>query len=531
MGKLFLSSTITLGILFSFVFFIIILALLVMDAVSLGMAISLTVVINTLMWLVGPWVTDLINRWFYKVRFLKAEEFAAAHPAVAAIIAQIAQEYKFKHPKVGIIPDNNPTAFTYGSGRFNARLILTDGIFHFLNDEEARAVVAHEMGHIVHRDFIVMMIASTLIQILYEIYAWLIRVRSNSKDSKFAQYAKLIAIISYILYLIGVYLLLYLSRTREYLADTFSAKRVEPRHLADALIKIAYGIVTTDDSDASKRLLQSTRHLGITDVKNAKHLGAISYITHSDQNMVADALLFDKVNPWAKLIELNSTHPLTGRRISHLQTLAAEGGSPFPLDVKGALARRSIDHGRLRTDFTLGIFVLALPWIAGLASFFFLPIAAIPAAVGIALLAQIWYKFPNTKPEETTVLEQMRDPYASPLRGKPIALDGSVIGQGVPGYVFGEDMMYQDKTGLIFLDFTHVFGFLGNLFFALKKVKALFGIPSRATGWFYRGMGSHVSLKSLATQSETIKSHPVAWALALPIILVGISLFLFISGA
>ncbi|MBI2484062.1 M48 family metalloprotease [Candidatus Uhrbacteria bacterium] len=531
MGKLFLSSTITLGVLFSFVFLIVILALLVLDAVSLGTAVSLTVAFNILMWLAGPWFTDLINRWFYKVRFMSANEFAAAHPAVDAIIVDIAKEYKFKHPKIGIIPDNNPTAFTYGSGRYNARLILTDGIFHFLNDEEARAVVAHEMGHIVHRDFIVMMIASTLIQILYEIYAWLIRIRSNSKDNKFAQYAKLIAIASYILYLIGVYLLLYLSRTREYLADTFSAKRVQPHHLADALIKIAYGIVTTDDSDASKRLLQSTRHLGISDVKNAKYVGAISYITHSDQSMVAEALLFDKVNPWAKLIELNSTHPLTGKRISHLQTLAQEKGSPFPLDVEAALARHSIDHGRLRTDFTVGLFILSLPWIAGITSLFFLPLAAVPAAVGLALLVQIWYKFPTAKPEETTILDEMRNPYASPLRGKPIALDGLVIGRGMPGYVFGEDMMYQDKTGLIFLDFTHVFGFLGNIFFALKKVKGLMNVPSRAYGWFYRGMGSHVSLKSLATQTESIKSHPVLWSLALPIILIGLSLFLFISAA
>ena len=44
-------------------------------------------------------------------------------------------------------------------------------------------------------------------------------------------------------YYVGIYLLLYLSRTREYLADAFSANRIEPRHLASALIKIAYGIV------------------------------------------------------------------------------------------------------------------------------------------------------------------------------------------------------------------------------------------------------------------------------------------------
>lgn len=531
MGRLFFASTLTLGLLLSFVFFIVILCLLFIDAVSLGVAIGLTVAINFILWLVGPWFTDLINRWFYKVQFLKKEEFAQIHPEVAALIEEIAKEHKFKFPKVGIIPDKNPTAFTYGSGRYNARIILTEGIFHFLNVDEAKAVVAHEMGHVVNRDFIVMMIASTLVQILYEIYAWLIRTKSKSNDDKKGAGAvKLIAIASYVLYIIGTYLLLYLSRTREYLADTFSAKKVEPRHLAEGLIKIAYGIATAEDSDSAKRLLQSTRHMGITDVKNANAVGVISYITHEDKGVVAETLVFDKVNPWAKLIELNSTHPLTGRRIEHLQSLAEKQGTPFPLDVHGALARISLDKGRLQKDFLSGLAVLSLPWIFGITALFAAPLVWIPAAVGVGLLFTVLYKFPKSTEKQTTILDEMRDPYASPVRGKRITFSGNIIGRGVPGYVFSEDMMYQDKTGMIFLDYTSAFGFIGNFFFALKRFMSLMNVPSQAQGWFFRGMGPHVSLQLLKTDTATIKSHPVAWALVVPIILIGLSLVLIFFG-
>ena len=34
-------------------------------------------------------------------------------------------------------------------------------------------------------------------------------------------------------------------------------------------------------------------------------------------------------NPWARLIELNSTHPLTGMRIAHLGDIAKQKGQPF----------------------------------------------------------------------------------------------------------------------------------------------------------------------------------------------------------
>jgi len=125
----------------------------------------------------------------------------------------------------------------------------------------------------------------------------------------------------------------------------------------------------------------------------------------------------------------------------------------------------------------------------------------------------------------------MRDPYASPLRGKPVMFSGQVIGRGVPGYIFGEDMMYQDSTGLIFLNYSSAFGFIGNIFFALKKIKTLFSVPSRAAGWFYRGIGSMVSLKYIQTEQSKMRSHPILWAFLLPLIFIGISLFwYFVSG-
>ena len=73
-------------------------------------------------------------------------------------------------------------AFTYGILRSNARIVVTEGIFEFLNEEEAKAVVAHELGHIVNRDFIVMTAAATLVQILYQVYAALTRAKRSSRS-------------------------------------------------------------------------------------------------------------------------------------------------------------------------------------------------------------------------------------------------------------------------------------------------------------------------------------------------------------
>jgi len=98
---------------------------------------------------------------------------------------------------------------------------VTQGIFEFLTEDEQRAVVGHELGHIVNRDFILMTMAGMLVQILYQIYAVLARSSQGSSDKKGK--GAIVGIAALICYYIGIYLLLYLSRTREYLADAFSA--------------------------------------------------------------------------------------------------------------------------------------------------------------------------------------------------------------------------------------------------------------------------------------------------------------------
>jgi len=371
-----------------------------------------------------------------------------------------------------------------------------------------------------------MMIASTFVQILYQVYSVFQRARGKRSGG-----ARLVALVAYMLYVASIFLLYYLSRTREYLADEFSARKTEPADLANALIKIAYGIVSVDDSDTSKHLLQSTRHLGIIDVKNAKYTGIASFITNADTNILAEVMVFDKVSPWAMFAELNSTHPLTGKRIDRLSMVSRKIGKEFSFDIGAAIQRLNVRMSTIYLNFLIGLGVLSAPFFTAVIALLLLPVAMVPGAYGVALLATLMYKFPFGTDKSSTVLEMMRNPYASPIRGKPVSFQGQVIGRGVPGFVFGEDMMYQDKTGLIFLNYTSAFGFIGNLFFALKRIKSFIHQPSQIGGWFFRGVGSSISLKYVRSEQHFVRSHPVLWSLLVPILLIGASVYMyFIRG-
>ncbi|HEY7669597.1 MAG TPA: M48 family metalloprotease [Hyphomicrobium sp.] len=530
MGRLFFASLVTFGLLVGMVAGVVLAAMVATGEVDLTFAIALTILINVLIWLISPWLTDISLRWFNKLAFLEDAEVRRRYPDVHRLVHAVADEYKFSAPRVGLIPDRNPTAFTYGRARSNARIILTEGIFEFLTEDEAKAVVAHELGHIVNRDFILMTAAGTLVQILYQVYAALARsARSSSSGKKGGGAA--VGLLALVLYYVGIYLLFYLSRTREYLADAFSAERVEARHLASALVKIAYGIVKVEDTEETQSLLQSTRHMGPIDVKNARRMGLIDESAAERPAAAAEALLFDAYNPWARLIELNSTHPLTGQRIAHLERIAKEKSQDFAAyDIEAAARRVHLDKGRLWRQFWAELGLLLAPvaaaLVVGLAGAWFFA----PAAAAVAVLATLPLRYPSGASPGTTVVELMGDPAASPVVGRPARLEGKAIGRVNPGFIGGEDVVYQDRTGLLAVDFRSMLGVLGDLFAGWTRVPKHLGQPGNVTGWFRRSMGGYLVLKELTSTNGQLRARPFFWQAALCVFVIAATGYLALTG-
>ena len=499
-------------------------AMVAADQVNLGVAIGLTVVINLLIWLVSPWLSDLTLKWFNNLEFLDDATVRQRYPGIHQLVHQVAGDYRFTPPKIGFIPDRNPTAFTYGLLRSNARVIVTQGIFEFLSEEEQRAVVAHELGHIVNRDFILMTMAGMLVQILYQIYAVFTRSQRSS-SSKEGNKLAIVGIVALIGYYIGIYLLLYLSRTREFLADAFSASRVEPRHLASALVKIAYGIVAVEDTEATQSLLRSTRHLGVIDVKNARYTGLLAESAKASPGAAAEAMLFDNFNPWAALIQLNSTHPLTGRRIAHLGEIARAKGQSFAdYDVAAAAARVHLDRGKLWGQFWRELLLLLTPLLLGLLAGIMGAWPLAPAAIALGVLLTLPLRYPFGEPSAATVMALMSDPAASPVRGKSVRLEGKAIGRVSAGFVAGEDVIFQDKTGLMAVDFRSMLGLIGDLFAGWKRVPKHLGEEGEASGWFRRGLGGYLVLRELKTGAGSLKARPFFWQVLLSVIVIIVNL-------
>jgi len=549
--------------------------------VGLGLGVAVTILWSLIMWLVSPWIMDLMQTWIYSAKNYSLEQLRAERPQVADFIASVCQRHGIRVPRLKVIDDGTPQAYCYGSRANNARLVTTRGLVTLLDDEELKAVYAHELGHIVHRDFIVMTVAATLLSVLWTIYvvARNIRGKNNSRP------AYPIALAALVFYWVSQYMLLYLSRTREYYADSFAGEETRnPNALSLALIKIAYGLTKIEQTPFRQKLMGSSRALGIADGRASSSVGlaykslessgggspqpayagaygavaaASPYaaaaapatsISSESVRRIEKVMLFDLYNPWAKVAELSATHPLTGKRIQAMGAQATTLGQRPLLTFEQTDAQgQALDKSRLYGSFMFEVTIYFLPHILGVA--FAAPAVAsfaleynalggllgglIVAGVGLGMTIKAFYMFPGLKgAAPTTVLELMSDPYASPLKGRPVVLDGTVTGRADAGNRIGEDFTILDTSGgLMMINYESPFGKLGNFWFALRRVGTLMNQRVQVLGWFRRSISQQVDLKDLQTSDgKHVASFTGFWGKASGVIVLLIGLGLAVAG-
>lgn len=525
-GNLSLASGVTISLLFGMVL-VLVLGIFLITAsdnpgLGLGAAVVITIVVNVAIFFFSPWLMDWTQRWLYGTHWITLGELEHLSPETSQILQRICAEKNLKMPRLGIIEDQNPTAFTYGSLPNSARLVVSRGLFTYLDEDEVATVYAHELGHIVHWDFAVMTLASTLVQITYLIYTFASRAGRRGGSSKGKDALQAAAISAYVFYIIGTYLVLYLSRTREYFADHFAAEVTgNPNALSRALVKIAYGIVEEGQrSKEPSRLLEGTRALGIYDAKAATSSGT-AYRVAADTSKIGRVFLWDLFNPWAFWMELQSTHPLTGKRVRALSTYAEQLGLDIEFDMGRVVGEgRQLNKQRLYSHFFLDLLLygaefigLGVGLILGLASGTN-PIALMMIGLGIGIIAKTFIMYPNFgQAPERDILTLMSDPYASPLRGQPVQLAGQLIGRGNAGYKFGSDLKLQDKSGMLFLRYSSRFGPIGNFLFGMSQVQDLIGTQVGTTGWFRRSIAPWMDLVQIRTDGgRVINSYHRFWS-------------------
>ena len=195
-----------------------------------GMLLALLFGFGVNLW--AYWFSDSMVLKLYRAR----EVDATSAPQLYNTVAELAARAGLPMPKVYLIDEAQPNAFATGRNPEHAAVAATTGILQLLSTHELRAVLAHELSHVTHRDILTSTITASIAGAISTLANFGIFFGGRNSDNR----NPLVALVVLILAPIAAVLIqLAISRGREYEADRGGAELSgDPRALADALAKI-----------------------------------------------------------------------------------------------------------------------------------------------------------------------------------------------------------------------------------------------------------------------------------------------------
>jgi Zn-dependent protease with chaperone function len=433
------------------------------------------------------------------------------------------------------------------------------GLLERLDDDELDAVVAHEIGHVKHGDFIVMTLAGVVPVLAYYVY---LGARSSRRADTLP-----VAVGAYVTYLVSRFAVLGLSRAREIAADHYAcAATGHGDALCSALVKIGYGMGEVDAANKAERerLLAYAKGLpagerrevrrdaatlrrggnrflamGILGIADRRHSDSLVVATEHglDPHEVVGALRWDVCNPWGRAQALLSTHPTVVQRIAALERSGLSGALTRwgAARLEAGRADEGVLAARARFPFELVIRLVG-PVAAVTALFAFRDARTVASwamiVAGLGFLVRSGLQRPLGRHRDVERVTSLLDRLdASPVVGLPVTVRGEVIGRGMPGYVLSPDLVVQDGSGFVPALYHQPLPFSRETF-GLFKAGRFEGQEVVVRGWYCRGPGPFIEVRDL-TAADGTWTQTWWWVAALvgPALLAALGITLVLVGA
>jgi heat shock protein HtpX len=161
-------------------------------------------------------------------------------PGLHSMIERLCIQADLPKPKIAVADTHVPNAFALGRSPKNATVCATTGIMNTLSPAELEGVMAHELAHVKNRDVMIMTIASFFASIAAMMLQFGFFFGGGDGDDDGAPAIIVILLASFVVYIVSFFLMLTLSRYREFSADRGAALVTgRPSALSSALMKIS----------------------------------------------------------------------------------------------------------------------------------------------------------------------------------------------------------------------------------------------------------------------------------------------------
>ncbi len=485
----------------------------------------------------SPWLLDAILRVFYGLQPLPIDTLSSHSPEASRLLQSHCRQRRWHVPQLGILPTSAPLALTYGNLPRTARIVVSQGLLEQLADDEIATIYAAQLGHIAHRDFVVMSLFILVTQLPYIFYWQVSKWGDRTKNKILRVIAAVFANFAYGLWFLLSVPALWLSHLRIYYSDRVAVEITgNPNGLFRALLKIAGGIaLDIQQQTHTSWLVESWNLLTIVGYQQA-----IALSMYSSTNLEV-GLAWDYLNPVRYWLSINNTHPLIGDRLQRLSHIARHWRletelnlplSPLASCLLPPLLLQGAPYWGVFLGFVLGgliwllggigtlLGVTQLAWIYGN---WWIVLGCLPIGLSIGIFIRINAFFPDIKPATLLTDPSLPDLLAKqntlPVNSQPVRLQGKLLGRrGISNWL-GQDLILQMPIGLVKLHHVSWLGPVGDILLKPSPHPTdLIGRHIFTIGWFRRGATAWIDIDTLRTQGGKISrsSHPI-WSTLLAI--------------
>lgn len=195
----------------------------------------------------GSFVSLLISKpmakWSAGVQIIE-QPANAAEKWLLDTVRELSEKAGIKMPEVGIFPAEQSNAFATGWNRNNALVAVSAGLLQRFRAEEARAVLAHEIGHVANGDMVTLSLLQGVVNTFVIFAARVVgtvvdnALRRDGEGGLGFGYYIVVFVAEIIFGIAASVIVFWFSRHREYHADVAGAQLADRRDMIAALERL-----------------------------------------------------------------------------------------------------------------------------------------------------------------------------------------------------------------------------------------------------------------------------------------------------
>lgn len=158
-------------------------------------------------------------------------------------VADLAQKAGIGMPEVGIFPAQQSNAFATGWNKDNALVAVSVGLLQRFDRDEARAVLAHEIGHVANGDMVTLTLIQGVLNTFVMFFARIIggiidkAVFKNERSGGMGYFVT-VMVLQVVLGIFASMIVMWFSRWREFRADAAGATLASRQSMIGALERL-----------------------------------------------------------------------------------------------------------------------------------------------------------------------------------------------------------------------------------------------------------------------------------------------------